>query len=465
MQFNMPILSKPQRLGIGILVLLLVDVIWVSSSELTKYLFKNENYSKPYFSTYLKTSMFIIYLFGFVIWRPWREQCRRVLPTVQHVDPNQEVNEVLVNDESTISDPLYLPIKFHGGDKSSGTESDDPMSTLGKARAVRFSKLTEVRQLSESQAEDAMLARLSYTASLRAHELALRLANKLSVKQVAKIAALFSGVWFLGNLAYQEALANTEAGVVNALSSSSGLFTLLLAAAFPATHTDRFTLSKLVAVVISMAGVILVSVSDLSFEARLPSGAMWALLGSLCYATYLVLLRKKVDSEDKMDIPMFFGFVGLFCFLTLWPGIFVLHYTGLETLEWPTTRQFLVLTVNGLVGTVFSEFLWLWGCFFTSSLVATLSLSLTIPMTLLADILMKEVEFNRLFFLGTVPTFIAFFATSLLTHYENWDPVMEGIRRLLHFTCYRKRAARLREVDREQTESLIGINSNDEHDA
>ncbi len=32
----MPILSKPQRLGIGILVLLLVDVIWVSSSELTK---------------------------------------------------------------------------------------------------------------------------------------------------------------------------------------------------------------------------------------------------------------------------------------------------------------------------------------------------------------------------------------------------------------------------------------------
>ena len=45
---------------------------------------------------------------------------------------------------------------------------------------------------SESQAEDAVLARLSYAASIRAHELAQRLANKLTAKQVAKIAACFS---------------------------------------------------------------------------------------------------------------------------------------------------------------------------------------------------------------------------------------------------------------------------------
>lgn len=51
-----------------------------------------------------------------------------------------------------------------------------------------------VSYVSDSQADDAVLARLSYTASLRAHELAQRLANKLTVKQVAKIAAAFSGL-------------------------------------------------------------------------------------------------------------------------------------------------------------------------------------------------------------------------------------------------------------------------------
>jgi solute carrier family 35 protein F5 len=42
----------------------------------------------------------------------------------------------------------------------------------------------------------------------------------------------------------------------------------------------------------------------------LPRGALWALLGSLCYSAYVVFLRRKIDTEEKLDIPMFFGFVG-----------------------------------------------------------------------------------------------------------------------------------------------------------
>jgi hypothetical protein len=47
------------------------------------------------------------------------------------------------------------------------------------------------------------------------------------------------------------------------------------------------------------------------------------------------------------------------------------------------------MVVNGLIGTVLSELLWLLGCFYTSSLVATLAISLTIPLTMLADVLVK----------------------------------------------------------------------------
>ena len=47
------------------------------------------------------------------------------------------------------------------------------------------------------------------------------------------------------------------------------------------------------------------------------------------------------------------------------------------------------MLTNGLIGTVLSELLWLVGCFYTSSLVATLAISLTIPLTMLADVLAK----------------------------------------------------------------------------
>lgn len=55
----------------------------------------------------------------------------------------------------------------------------------------RFSKLAEVRQMSESEAAEALLARLSYQASLRAGELAQRAAAKFTILQVASIAFFF----------------------------------------------------------------------------------------------------------------------------------------------------------------------------------------------------------------------------------------------------------------------------------
>ena len=62
--------------------------------------------------------------------------------------------------------------------------------------------------------------------------------------------------WFLGNYAYQIALSDTEAGIVNVISSTSGLFTLVLAALFPSSSVDKFTLSKLVAVLFMVIGTV-----------------------------------------------------------------------------------------------------------------------------------------------------------------------------------------------------------------
>ncbi len=51
----------------------------------------------------------------------------------------------------------------------------------------------------------------------------------------------------------------------------------------------------------------LVSLSDREMGHDIPLGALWALCGALLYALYLVLLRRRVDNEDKLNIPMFLG--------------------------------------------------------------------------------------------------------------------------------------------------------------
>lgn len=72
-------------------------------------------------------------------------------------------------------------------DRSSETESDD--SSI--QRSVRFNKLAEVRHMSESEAAEALLARLSYQASVRVGELAKRAATKLAIYKVAHISFVF----------------------------------------------------------------------------------------------------------------------------------------------------------------------------------------------------------------------------------------------------------------------------------
>ncbi|XP_078084288.1 solute carrier family 35 member F5-like isoform X10 [Mustelus asterias] len=401
--------------------------------------------------------MFVLYLIGFLVWKPWREQCTNGRHVALFADAESYLatctTDSSVND--SLSEPLYIPVKFHDSANEKG--NNDNTTALKKPR-VRFSNIMEVRQLPAHHAFEAKLSRMSYPAA-KDHEAVLKSVGKLTVSQVAKISFFFCFVWFLANFSYQEALSDTQVAIVNILSSTSGLFTLLLAAMFPSNSGDRFTLSKLLAVILSIGGVTLVSLSSNDTEGKgtiarwdisstilgvcvASLGSLWSLTGAVLYAIYIVMIKRKVDREDKLDIPMFFGFVGLFNLLLLWPGFFVLHYTGFEAFEFPTKTVWMYILINGLIGTVLSEFLWLWGCFLTSSLIGTLALSLTIPLSMIADIYLKKVEFSWLLFAGSVPVFLSFFIATLLCHYNNWDPVMVGLRRIFAFICRKHRIQR-----------------------
>lgn len=52
--------------------------------------------------------------------------------------------------------------------------------------------------------------------------------------------------------------------------------------------------------------------------------------------------------------------MGLWNLILMWPVFFVLNFTQIEIFELPNRSQFMVLFLNGFIGTVISEALWLW---------------------------------------------------------------------------------------------------------
>ena len=146
---------RAQRLVIGLLTLLLTDLIWVASSELTEYIFKTQKFNKPFFSTYLKTSLFMLYLPGFLVHRPWREQCelgaqlRRLggrrpggeYRAIRETEAGEETEEALTDTGDSdiggeggtglhsrpsavarsLSEPTFQPIRSEGTDSEADT--------------------------------------------------------------------------------------------------------------------------------------------------------------------------------------------------------------------------------------------------------------------------------------------------------------------------------------------------------
>lgn len=68
-------------------------------------------------------------------------------------------------------------------------------------------------------------------------------------------------------------------------------------------------------------------------------GDSFALASAIFYALYVILLKVRIRDEARVDMQLFFGFVGLINILCCWPMGFFLHFIDVEKFELPTTRQ------------------------------------------------------------------------------------------------------------------------------
>jgi len=75
-----------------------------------------------------------------------------------------------------------------------------------------------------------------------------------------------------------------------------------------AVCTSRSSLTSDCGVSDSIGGIMLMSWSskDLHVDNE-PLSAICSVMGAVMFALFLVLLRRRVDNEDKLNMPMFYG--------------------------------------------------------------------------------------------------------------------------------------------------------------
>lgn len=242
--------------------------------------------------------------------------------------------------------------------------------------------------MSAAMAGEALLARLSWAASMRATEHAQRRAAAAATRRHLRLAVLFFLPWFISNYLYRLSILHTTTTSATIYMSTSGAFALSLGALFAQVPQDRFTVSKSIAVLFTAASLVVLGVSE---SRQSEWVAVLAALGSgLCYAIHLLLFRQELRKGDGINSPLLVGLVGCLCGCAAWAVGGMLSGAGVEPASLPPPRQWSWLLLDAALGPLLLDSLWLWGRSLTSPSMATAMLGLTLPVAAAVDTVLNE---------------------------------------------------------------------------
>ncbi|CAG8460493.1 3162_t:CDS:10 [Ambispora gerdemannii] len=376
-----------QRYLLGLIVLLSVVFIWVGSAFLMNNMFANQDYNKPFAITYINQSSFSLYLLFTLFSKKNLASDKQRSSESNHDTTSRIFSESI---ESTKFDLDKDNISHHhlvDPDLNNSENNEETTFLLGSTR----------------DPHDVL--------SDHGHD-------KLTKNEIAKLGLIFCVLWFLGCWCNNASLAYTNVSSSTIMASMSGIGTSF--------GIEKFSLIKLMAVMISVTGVTLISFSDKSDTSDNPNkpsapllGDLLSLLGAFFYGCNIVLLKRQIRDESRIDMHLFLGYVGVFTFTLLWPVFYLFDITGIEKFQLPSTDVlWLMVAINALIGTFLSDYLWLLATFMTSPLVVTLGLSLTIPLALAGDVLYKEINLGTQYWIGAVFVLGGFLAVNLSTLQE-----------------------------------------------
>ncbi|AJS89794.1 CPA_1a_G0040760.mRNA.1.CDS.1 [Saccharomyces cerevisiae] len=369
--------SFNKRWTLGLLMLGLVIILWVLSSFLINLIFEDDSYRKPFFITYINTAAFIFYLFP---------TAKAVVVNYKDTGRANVHRELIMEEEGT------------GSDSNCSVDMTSPLLTNLEAGTHANQK------------------------------------KRLTLYETIKLSAEFCILWFTANLVTNASLAFTSVASQTILSTTSSFFTLFIGAI---CHVESLSKSKVLGSFISFVGIIMVTksdshqryqrhIADVSGDdndaVRVLIGNLLALAGAVLYGVYSTLLKREVGDETRVNMKIFFGFVGLFNLLFLWPSLIVLDFFGWEPFSLPKDPKVVVIIFVNCLITFVSDFCWAKAMLLTSPLTVTVGLSITIPLAMFGDVIFKHKTMSALYLFGATLILGSFFIinkSSEEEHFEN----------------------------------------------
>lgn len=335
------------RRTLGIALLLLTVLLWTTSNFLASYIFSDHTYDKPFFVVYINTSVFAFSLLPmfarFVMQHGLegvRAEMRALLRDGWRGKPaarggRERAGSQVGGQAVKVSDE-----EAHGLLSSGVDDDDDGYDDGGEGLDGEMSASSTFDVLDPAEGEGADN-------------------GKLSLRETAALSLEFCMLWFCANYFASACLEYTSVGSVTILTSTSSVWTLVFCAVM---RVETFSVRKLVGVMASLAGVVLISTVDLSgqsdedrgnfphkSQASIAIGDGMAFFSAIVYGLYVTVMKRRVGDEDKVNMPLFFGLVGVFNLILLWPGFFILHWTGMEPFEMPPTgKVWAIIIVSAL---------------------------------------------------------------------------------------------------------------------
>lgn len=159
---------------------------------------------------------------------------------------------------------------------------------------------------------------------------------------------------------------------------------------------ERLRLLKTISVIVCVVGVVLLAVGSSDGNSTFPHvwlGYLLCFFSAALYALYEVLFAKYFGSQNLRSTFLFLFFTGIFVLFVLWPGFFIVYYSGLDTrvpvFSSPEVTGYLI--GNGFLQIGFVSFFLLGISLTGSPLFITIGSMLTIPVTAMWDRYVNEV--------------------------------------------------------------------------
>uniref|UniRef100_A0A9I9CY63 EamA domain-containing protein n=1 Tax=Cucumis melo TaxID=3656 RepID=A0A9I9CY63_CUCME len=378
------------RYKLGLLLILSVVILWVSSAEVTQSIF--EDYEQPFAISYVTTSLWIVYL-PIALLKDW------LLSFLHRY--NSKRGDLCVVGQSSVE--------------------------LQKNEVNIASELEHQRELSCKNCTIDVYSKDEGAPLVAVHigkENTLKKDRKFTAKEVAAFGFCVAPIWFLTEYLTNAALARTSVASTTLLSSTSGLFTLLIGALL---GEDTINIIKVVSVVVSMAGVVMTTFGKTSAADELQKNAN----GYASSLLYSVLLKKFAGGGQNLDMQKLFGCIGLFTFVALW-------WLVLRTNTFRKERDGVLWKCGLLLPWALnpdsrSPTLRMWkkalAVVWTSPLVAALGVSLTIPFAMLEDMVIHGRQYSVIYIIGSVQI------GSLKTWHPRWQEQLPNCNHSLLDLC------------------------------